>query len=277
VYLDAHQAWTHALLTSPVLALAVAGVVRLFARSAQVRRLWIAAWFGVVVGHIGFDLVSGSDMQLLWPLAPWRFGPHWLTMADWLAVAIVLGATAISVRRRWVAAWVAVGVMAAVLAVKAQSQSIARREFLAAVVGDQDERSAQRPEAVSGQLFEWVFYDRQGSAVRAWRVNARTGRVDQLFSLEAATNDAVVAATRAVPVVSTFLSLAQLPFPHIEADGSRHLILWSDPRYCAADGCRLSFGAVMSSTGVPLLQVIRIGTFEQTRMVGEKDTGSLFR
>ncbi len=265
VYLDVHQAWTHALVMSPLLALAVAGVVRLFARSANIPRLWIGAWIGVVVGHIAFDLVSGSDMQLFWPIVSSRFGPHWLTMADWLAVGIVLVATAVSLRRRWTAAWIALGLMTALLAVKAESQAIARRQFLASVTRDRDERSAPRPEAVSGRLFDWVFYDKLGSTVRAWRVNARTGKVDQLFALEAMTDDPAIAASRAVPVISTFLSLAQLPFPHLEVQGTRRLILWSDPRYCAADGCQLSFGAVLSSTGVPLQQVIRIGTFEQTR------------
>src|SRR6476660_986311 len=269
VYLDAHQAWTHAILVSPILALAVAGVVALFARAAHVRRLWIAALVGVLVGHIGFDLVSGSDMLLFWPLVSARFGPHWLAMADWLAVGIVLGATAISVRWRWTASWCAVGLMAVLVAVKAESQAIAQRAFLATVEGDHGEMTGTRPDAMSGHVFDWLFYDRRGSSVRAWQVNARTGRVDQLFSIDGTADDAVVAASRAVPVVSTFIKLAQLPFPHLEVDGSRRLILWSDPRYCAADGCHLSFGAAFSPTGVPLLQVIRIGTFEQTRGLRE--------
>ena len=269
VYLDVHQAWTHTILASPILALAVAGVVAVFARSARVPRLWIAAWIGVLIGHVGFDLVSGSDMQLFWPLTSARFGPHWLTMADWLAVGVVLAATAISVRWRWTAAWVALGLMSALLGVKAGSQGSAQRVFLAAVASDHDDLTEARPDAVSGRLFDWVFYDRRGSSVRAWRVSARTGRVDQIFSIEATTDDAVVAASRAVPVVSTFIKLARLPFPHIEVDGARSLILWSDPRYCAADGCRLSFGAVFNAAGVPILQVIRIGTFEQTRQLRE--------
>src|SRR5215467_2491508 len=78
VYLHAHQAWIHSIALSPALALVVAGVVRLFARTARLGRLWIAAWIGVLVGHVMFDLVSGSDMQLFWPLSQARFGPHWL-------------------------------------------------------------------------------------------------------------------------------------------------------------------------------------------------------
>ena len=199
VYLNAHQAWTHSLALSPVVGLLVAGVVRLVSKSAKLDRVWIAAWIGVVAGHLLFDLVSGSDMQLFWPVLSTRFSPHLLAMSDWLAVGIVVLATAASYRRRWLAAWLTVAAMVLLLSVKAGSQSLARRAFEASVAGEQDEVASARPDAVSGLPFEWVFYDRQGRAVRAWRVNARTARTELLFSLNATGDEAAVAASRAVP------------------------------------------------------------------------------
>lgn len=274
VYLNAHQAWTHSLALSPVVGLLVASVVRLVSKSARLDRVWIAAWIGVVAGHLLFDLVSGSDMQLFWPALSTRFSPHLLAMSDWLAVGIVVLATVASYRRRWLAAWLTVAAMVLLLSVKAGSQSLARRAFDASVAGEPDEVASARPDAVSGLPFEWVFYDRQGRAVRGWRVNARTARTELLFSLNATGDEAAVAASRAVPAVATFLKLAHVPFPMRESRGGRTLVLWSDPHYCRTDGCDVAFGAEIGDDNVPLVQVIRIGTFEQTRPLS-RESGQL--
>ncbi len=274
IYLNVHQAWTHSFALSPVVGFLVASVVRLVSRSARLERVWIAAWIGVVVGHLLFDLVSGSDMQLLWPVLSTRFSPHLLAMSDWLAVGIVVLATAASYRRRWLAAWLTVAAMALLLSVKAGSQSMARRAFVASVAGEQDEVASARPDAVNGFPFEWMFYDRQGRVVRAWRVNARTARTELLFSLNATEDEAAVAASRAVPAVATFLNLAHLPFPTREIRGGRTLILWSDPHYCGTDGCNLAFGTELGDDNMPLVQVIRIGAFEQTKPLS-RESGQL--
>lgn len=270
VYLHVHQAWIHSIALSPILALVVASVVRLFSKSARLSRLSIAAWIGIVVGHLVFDLVSGSDMQLLWPAFQERFGPHWLAMSDWLAVAVIVVATLMSVRRRRLAAQFAVAAMIVLVAVKAGSQSAARRLFLDRSGGTSHAVMAPRPDAVSGQPFTWVFYDRQAEAIRAWSVNARTGVVDLRFSLQAAKDDAAIEASRTVPAVATFLELAHLPFPAIETRGGRVRVFWSEPHYCEAGGCGLVFGAELDDHGVPTEQVIRIGSFEQTRPLGRQ-------
>jgi len=265
VYLHAHQAWIHSIALSPAVALVVAGVVRMFARTARLGRLWVAAWIGVLVGHVMFDLVSGSDMQLLWPVSQARFGLHWLSMSDVLAVAILVIATLVSVKRRRLAAQITVVALAALLAVKAESQSVARRVFLDRAASTPGDVAAAHPDALSGRLFTWVFYDRLGDRVRAWNVDARTRTVDARFSLPVARDDAAVEASRGVPAVATFLGLADLPFPTAELAGSRPRVLWSEPHYCDADGCGLQFGAELNDHGVPIAQVIRIGSFEQTR------------
>ncbi len=265
VYLHVHQAWIHSITLSPVLALVVAGVVRVFSRSSRLVRLWIASWIGVVVGHVMFDLVSGGDMQLFWPWLQVRFGLHWLAMSDWLAVGVIVVATLVSVKRRRLAAQLTVVAMAVVLAVKAESQSAASRLFFNRAAVAPGDVAAPRPDAVSGQPFAWVFYDRSGDVVRAWTVNARTGAVDLRFSLPVAKDAAAIAASRRVPAVATFLGLANLPFPAVETHGGRARVWWSEPHYCDADGCGLLFGAELDEHDVPIAQVIRIGPFEQSK------------
>jgi membrane-bound metal-dependent hydrolase YbcI (DUF457 family) len=265
VYLHAHQAWIHSIALSPALALVVAGVVRLFARTARFGRLWIAAWIGVLVGHVMLDLVSGSDVQLFWPLSQARFGPHWLAMSDWLAVAVIVMATLVSLKRRRFAARMTVIAMIALLIVKAESQSVARGLFLGRAAGTPGDVADAIPDALAGRPFMWVFYDRVGDTVRAWNVDARTRTIDLRFSLPAATDTAAVEASRGVPAVATFLGLAHLPFPMTETHGSRARVLWSEPHYCDADGCGLLFGAELNEHGVPIAQVIQIGSFEQTK------------
>ena len=270
VYLHAHQAWIHSIALSPALALVVASVVRMFARTARLGRLWIAAWIGVLVGHVMFDLVSGSDMQLLWPLSQARFGPHWLSMSDLLAVGILVVATLVSVRRRRLAAQLTVVAMITLLIVKAESQSVARGLFLdhaAAIPGDVVDAS---PDALSGRPFTWVFYDRTGDTVRAWNVNARTRAVNLRFSLPVSKDTAAVEASRAVPAVATFLGLAHLPFPMTETHGNRARVLWSEPHFCDADGCGLLFGADLNEHDVPIAQVIQMGPFEQTKALARE-------
>jgi membrane-bound metal-dependent hydrolase YbcI (DUF457 family) len=265
VYLHAHQAWTHAPVLSPAVALLVAGVVRVCSRGSALVRVWLAAWIGVVVGHLMFDLASGSDMQLLWPFSTARFGPHLLSMSDAIAVAILVIATVISVRQRRLAAWLTVGALAVLLAVKAASQSAARDVFRARVANAPDEMAVRHPDAVNGRLFLWTFYDRSGPDVRAWRVDARTRAATLLFSDADSADAGAIAASRRLPVVATFLRLAHLPFPQRVTRDSRTFILWSDPRFCDARRCYLSFGAELDAHDLPRDQVIWIGDYEQVR------------
>ncbi len=232
VYLHAHQAWTHAPVFSPALALLVAGVVRVCSRASALARLWLAAWIGIVVGHLMFDLVSGSDMQLLWPFSTARFGPHLLSMSDAIAVAILIVATVVSIRRRRLAAWLTVGGLSALLTVKAISQSTARDVFRARVAADAAETTAAHPDAINGRLFAWRFYDRAGVHVRAWRVDALSRQATLLFEVTDGADPAAIRTSRALPVVATFLGLAHLPFSQIETRAGHTFILWSDPRYC---------------------------------------------
>ena len=260
-YLAVHEASLHSLVWSPLLALAVAGIVQQFAKRTGVRRLVAPAWLGIVAGHLLFDLVSGSDMRVLSPLWSARWGPHWLTMADGLAIVVLVAGTAGGFWRRRLAAWATIVALLALVLVKSVSQQWAMQVF---------ERHngpvSSHPEAVGGSLWRWTFFDRQGDRVRVWGVNAWSASVEALFTRADAAADPLVSSTRDVTVVRRLLALAHDPFARIEtgADGKR-LVLWSDIRYCSEAQCDLSFGVEVDGAGRMLRQLSRIGPVSQWR------------
>jgi membrane-bound metal-dependent hydrolase YbcI (DUF457 family) len=265
VYLHWHEIGTHTIVASPVLALGVAALVKIFARDARIPALVLSAWIGVVVGHLGFDVVSGSDMRLFWPFWPRHFGPHLIAMADLSAVAILAATTILSVWRRRAAAWACVTLLVVLITTKAVTQAHAAAAFDAAVAHEIGEIQADRPDAINGSLSSWEFFDREGSTLRAWHVDGRTGAVTLAFQREERVPPALLALAPRIPAVATFLPLAQLPFVRLEVDGGRRILWWSDLRHCDATFCGLSFGAELDGHDNPTRQLIRIGTFEQSR------------
>jgi len=263
-YLYVHQIGTHALVAAPILALAVALTVRVFVRQSRVSHLALAALAGVVIGHLMFDLVSGSEMRLFVPFAQLRLGPHWIAMADLLAVSILVAGTIWSIwRPRRAAAWT-LAALTLLIVVKAESQTLAVRAIERHAAGRPD-YSASRSDAVNGSLVSWKFFARDGQRVQAWRVNAVTGAVTLDFERQTASNVAGLSESTRVPAVQTFLGLAMLPFIRVEHADNRTLLLWSDLRDCSATRCDLSFGASIDPNGKPISEVIRIGPFEQVR------------
>lgn len=262
-YLHWHEMGTHALAASPVLALAVAGVVRAIVQHSRFVRLWWAAWAGVVVGHLAFDLISGSDMRLFEPWVHVRLSPHWLAMADLSAVAILIGGTVWSRWRKRLAAVWTIAALAAIVAVKAVSQQIAVGAFARGRAAEAG--IATVPDAINASLFGWMFFERDELRARAWKVDALTGGVTPAFEWPIPGDAATIGGTAELPVVQTFLELARVPFPRVDERDGRRWILWSDLRQCNATRCDLSFGVEIDAQGRPIRQVIRIGTFDQTR------------
>jgi hypothetical protein len=87
-YLQYHEAGTHTLLASPIVAAVVALCLRVFLRKSHFARLWCAALLGALVGHLGLDLISGADMMLFAPFWNVRLAPHLVAMADVLVIGI---------------------------------------------------------------------------------------------------------------------------------------------------------------------------------------------
>jgi membrane-bound metal-dependent hydrolase YbcI (DUF457 family) len=271
VYLRIHESWTHTLAASPFIAFAVAACVRRFARETSFSTLWRAAWLSVVVGHLGFDLVSGSDIRILQPFSSIRLGPHLFAMGDLLAGPVVLAGTVlVALRRRLgvTARTVAVGVLVALAVVsglKLRSQQIAVALVQRTLARDPQSSFVSRPYAINGSLSSWWFYQRAGSDVRAWRVDARTGATELRVTRPSADSDPAVVASTSAPVVRTLLSLATVPFARLEHDGRGTAVLWSDLRYCDADTCGLSFGVRLGADGRPASQIVRVGSYEKNR------------
>jgi hypothetical protein len=272
VYLHYHQMGTHTLAASPLLAAAVTVLVKSVVAGSRASRLFLASWMGVVIGHVLFDLVSGSDLKLLMPLSPRVFGPRLLTMADLSAIAVLLAGTLVSFWRRRPGGWVIVTGLALLLVVKGVSQRRACDAY------DQSATSqgarvlgVGRPEAISGSLGRWRFYDRIDQLGRGWIVDAWTERGDVVFHRTIPSDAAAlatVAPVMALPVVQRFLGFAELPFPRVEHEAGERRVLWSDLRYCDAVACDLSFGAVVDERFIPQVEIIQIGGYRQTRPLG---------
>jgi LexA-binding, inner membrane-associated putative hydrolase len=266
VYLHYHATGTHALLAAPVLAAATAALVRPLVRASRFPRLFTAALIGVVIGHLFFDLVSGSDMRLLAPLSRRSFGPHLLTMADLSAIVVLLAGTLVSWKWRRRGGLLMVAGLAVLLIAKVATRERARTLYEAsssrtpgAVVVD------GVPDAVNGSMFRWRFYDRTPDEARAWVVDAWRGTAAIDFVRSAERIDSMSAATLNLSVVRRVLGFAEVPFAWEERAGGERRLLWSDLKYCDPRRCDLSFGAILDEQGAPIRELIQVGTFQQVR------------
>lgn len=270
IYLRLHEIGTHTLAGSPLVAAAVAGVLALVLRRARFATLFFAAWVGVVVAHVGFDLVSGSAIRFLAPFSDRRLGWHLLTFGDLSAAVILLAGALVMVRARRAGAIATLAALAALLVAKTVSQEAARDAYTSALASRGEQQAWQgRPDAINGSLFNWKFYDRYGDHMRAWQVNARSHVATLDFLRPVPQESPAITAARHVPVVRNFLALADLPFARIEPDDGGQRVLWSEIRFCSRTTCDLSFGASMGSDLVPTRQVIEIGWYRQIRGVAK--------
>ncbi len=270
-YLVVHEAGLHTLAASPAVALAVALSVRAVVKRAELRRLWCAAWLSVVLGHVLFDLVSGSDIRLLAPVDQMRLGPHYLAMADLLAVIVLLTGSVASRWRPRAAALLTCAALTLLVSFKAYTRGRAVAAFHNSDTTDSVGTSVVSIEAVNGSLFEWAIYQRSGRTVRAWRVDARSGRRELRFERRVEDEAETLSARIEVPAIANFRRLGRVPFPRIEYDGGQRLLLWSDVRDCEPASCVMSFGAEVDDQGRPTIQVIRVGPFEQRRRLPTAD------
>jgi membrane-bound metal-dependent hydrolase YbcI (DUF457 family) len=270
VYLLTHESWTHTLTASPLIALAVAAAVRLAWRDTPLLTLWRIAWLGVVVGHVGFDVISGSDIRLFLPWSERRIGPHLFAMADALLVPIVLAGTAalawrqrLGMRARTIAALV-LAIIVVLSAVKAASQRAAV-DRVARAAAEERPSSMSAPFAVNGSMTQWRFYQQAGDEVRAWRVDVRTGEAALAFRWPSNRDDPAIIASMHAPVVRALRELAVAPFARVQRSAAGSEVAWSDLPFCDANACTLWFGVRIDASGHPIDQFVRIGGYEQRR------------
>ena len=106
-YLRDHRSWTHSFLVMPFLALAVALVARLFARTTRLSVLWLWAAVGVT-SHILFDWITSFGTMFWTPLSRHRYSLDWVFLLDPIFTGILflslLGTLTFRARARRIAA-----------------------------------------------------------------------------------------------------------------------------------------------------------------------------
>lgn len=92
-YLGWRRTVTHSWIVAPLLALAVAALVRLF-RAVSWTVAWIAAWLGMA-SHILLDAVTLRGVAWLWPASSAWYGRDWSVSGDpWPGVILSLAVVA---------------------------------------------------------------------------------------------------------------------------------------------------------------------------------------
>ena len=230
----------------------------------------MAAWLGVVIGHIGFDLVSGSDIRTFAPLWNHRIGWHLLAMGDVSAFAILVIATSLTFWKRRAAAIGTLVALAVLLGAKAVSFIVSSELYRESTIVQAEPPTKRRePESVSGSISTWRFLDQHEDQMRAWHVDAwnRVARFD--FVRRWPEPSQMVRRSRGVPVVRNILALAALPFPQLESENSAPCAYWSDLQFCDRTGCAVRFGVEFGPDLLPRLQVIEILGYRQARRIAE--------
>ena len=264
-YLQYHEAGTHTLLASPVVAAAVAVCLRVFLPQSHFARLWWAALLGVVVGHLGLDLISGADVMLFAPFWDARLAPHLVAMADVIVIGIFVAGFVIGLRHPKAAVLCTAAAMIALIAVKQQTQWTALADFGRPRGSDPARIPAGHPDPVNGSIFLWTIYERGADVLRVWTVDARTGARNVRF--ERRTDAALGELVAAVPAIRVFIGLLHVPVVRLETDAGRRFVMWSDLRDCSATSCDVSVGAEIDPAGLPIRQVVEVGPLRQARAI----------
>jgi membrane-bound metal-dependent hydrolase YbcI (DUF457 family) len=264
-YLHYHEAGTHSVFASPLVAAAVALCLRRTVHRSRFAPLFLAALAGVLLGHLGLDLISGADIRLFAPIWNVRLAPHLFAMGDVLVIGIMGGGFLLGLRHPKAGAVCAAAALALLILGKQQSQGKATADFGRPSGVDPARQSAGHADAINGSLFSWTIYERDGEVLRVWNVDARTG--NRSIRFERRTDPSVSQQAAAVPAIRDFIALLHLPVVRIEVIGDRRFVLWSDLRDCSATNCAVSVGAEIDSAGRLVRQVIRVGPLNQERAI----------
>jgi membrane-bound metal-dependent hydrolase YbcI (DUF457 family) len=299
-YLVSHVRGTHTLPGALIVAAFVASVIRFVAQPLlrRPRTPWRLLWLAAIAGcgsHLVLDAVSGGTLHLLWPLSDAHLSFSLVAMADPVLAAPLLLFLIVAWIWRRLAFHLTVAiliVMIAVLTAKGVSRHAAAQAYRGAVTQPTALPNSVGPNSVTpnsvtpnlakpptrpliearwASLSDWYIYDRTVTSVRAWRVNASTGRVEPYIEhilSGALTVDeaALIDASRRLDTVKRALSLFDFTFPDViqRNDGTVD-VLWSDISFCRPGACDLRFGGQFDRSGRALEQIVVIGTVRQTR------------
>ena len=142
-------------------------------------------------------------------------------------------------------------------------------------------------EAGWATMRDWTVFDRTASEVRAWRVKAGSPGADLLLHWPRPRLDGLVAASHRMANGAELPTAARSPVGHHRRrkPTGTSTVLWSDLRFCwdARDGrrpaisrcclgddgrrmaCALWFGGEADADGRLVRQIVRVGTWVQTR------------
>jgi membrane-bound metal-dependent hydrolase YbcI (DUF457 family) len=280
-YLVSHERGTHTLFGALIVAALLASAVRYVVQPLlkRPRTPWRLLWLAGLIGcasHLLLDAVCGGSLHVLWPLSDARLTFSLVGMADPLLAGPLLAfliAALIWRRRAFALAIVVLIAMTGVLAAKLVSRQAGRRAYERAVatLNEPPLRStAPLIEARWNSLMEWFVYDRTAAHIRAWRVDAQSGRAEIYLERPALPADPGAArlldASRQLDTTRRALTLFEfsVPEPIDRPDGTID-VFWSDIRFCRPAACDLRFGGRFDRTGRALEQVVVIGAIRQTR------------
>jgi hypothetical protein len=135
-------------------------------------------------------------------------------------------------------------------------------------------------EARWGSLNQWYIFDRTPGSLRQWLLDSRGGAPRLLLTWPITDEPLLVKRSRSLTTVRNFLRVHGLGFAVERAEGSETRVLWSDLRYCRPGvfpegtpgrnqiACDLWFGGRFSAGGNPLIEIVQVGGWLQTRPVG---------
>ena len=268
-YLLVHEIGTHSLAGAAAIGVLLAILVR--RRVPAPFAITCAAALAGSLGHLFWDVASGADIRLFWPVAPVRIGAHLVAMGDpvVLGMLAVGGALAVARPRRGHAAAAATMLaLAGLLCAKLVLQHRARGIYDVAAERAGGVVTRVTQDADWGSVTAWSVYDRTSEGLRAWHVDS-FGGATLLFERGRGSANPRVDLSRAVPTVRHAIELFDLVFARVTALGhGGYEVGWSDIRFCRADGaCALWFGVQYAADGAPVQQVVRMGSLVQTRPV----------
>jgi membrane-bound metal-dependent hydrolase YbcI (DUF457 family) len=282
VYLRVHEIGTHSILGSLTVASGAAALVHVVKRGGRYALLMLASSIGAL-SHLALDVFSGGTLGAGWPLFQGRVNVPLVAMADpWLMAVCITGAVALWIGRSSITpiAMGTVTMMGIVLALKVALLAMAVPQWKSAT--SSDGVVSHVVEAVWGSLTEWDICDRTPHALRKWRVNAFANAATLSFSVALESESPIVQASKSLDTVKNFLRVHQLGFATTAPTGKGGTrVLWSDIRYCWSGidaamartssglrvGCALWFGGTFDREGRPLMQIVHVGQWLQSRPV----------